>query len=401
VTPTGIPSISASSAPAEIPDFDLTDTWLRAAGCAKWTYPDPDVVPAWVAEMDVRPCPAVAVALHEAVERGVVGYPGPDRANGLPEATVGFLAEAFGWDVDPDTVVSTGDVMAGILLALTTLCDPGPVIVPVPSYPPFLEVVPASGRILVTVPCTTDGGRPVLDLEAIDGALAAGARTVILAQPHNPLGRAFTAEELTGLRDVVLRHGARVISDEIHSPLVLPGARHLPYATLEGTAEHTTTLFAASKAWNLPGLKCAQILAGTPADLATLRGVPLLANHGVSPLGIAATIAAYRDGGPWLSGLIEHLAEMRILFGSLLTERLPTVRWTPMEATYLAWLDASGTGVRHPAQAALERGRVMVSAGPLFGPGYPTHVRVNLGTSAERLRRVVDGLALAWAKPGD
>jgi cysteine-S-conjugate beta-lyase len=380
-----------------LPDFDLTDDELRAGGSVKWNYADPDVLPAWVAEMDVRPCPAVADALHDAIDRGVTGYPPMDDRTGLPEATADFLSGRFGWQVDPASVVSTGDVMAGVGLVLGYLCDPGPVVVPVPSYPPFLSVVPVSGRELVPVPCLADdAGRPVLDLDAIGAALAAGARTVVLAQPHNPLGRAFTVEELTGLRDVVLRHGARVVSDEIHAPLVLPGARHVPYASVEGTADHVTTVTAASKAWNIPGLKCAQLVAGNAADLARLRAVPLIANHGVSPLGVAATIAAYRDAPVWLDGLIAHLDRMRALFGELLADRLPAVRWVPMEATYLAWVDARGTGLADPSKAALEHGRVLVNQGSTFGDGYDGWVRVNLATSAERLTRVVDRLATAW-----
>lgn len=378
------------------PDLDLTDDELRAGGSVKWNYADPDVLPAWVAEMDVRPCPAVAAALHDAIDRGVTGYPPMDDRTGLPEATAEFLAGRFGWKVDPSAVVSTGDVMAGVGLVLTYLCDRAPVVVPVPSYPPFLSVVPVAGRELVPVPCADDAGRPVLDLDAIGAALQAGARTVLLAQPHNPMGRSFTREELAGLRDVVLRHGARVISDEIHAPLVLPGATHLPYAAVEGTADHVTTVTAASKAWNIPGLKCAQIVAGNPADLARLRAIPLVANHGVSPLGVVATIAAYRDGLAWLDGLIDHLDRMRTLFGELLADRLPAVRWTPMEATYLAWVDARGTGLADPSKAALEHGRVLVNQGATFGDGYDGFVRVNLATSAERLTRVVDRLATAW-----
>lgn len=378
-------------------DFDLTDDELRAGGSVKWNYGDTDVLPAWVAEMDVRLCPAVAAALHDAVGRGVTGYSPMDDRTGLPEATAEFLAGRFGWQVDPGSVLATGDVMAGVGIALTYLCEPAPVVVPVPSYPPFLAVVPLAGRELVPVPCPADdGGRPVLDLDAIDAALGAGARTVVLAQPHNPLGRAFTAGELAGLRDVVLRHGARVVSDEIHAPLVLPGARHVPYATVEGTADHVVTVTAASKAWNIPGLKCAQIVAGNPADLARLKAVPLIANHGVSPLGVTATMAAYRDGLGWLDGLVAHLDAMRTLFGELLADRLPAVRWHPMEATYLAWVDARGTGLADPSKAALEHGRVLVNQGATFGSGYEGFVRVNLATSAERLTRIVDRLATAW-----
>lgn len=382
---------------ADLPDFDLTDDQLRAGGSVKWNYGDRDLLPAWVAEMDVRLCPAVATALHDAVDRNVTGYAPMDDRTGLPEATAEFLAGRFGWQVDPRAVLSTGDVMAGVGLALGYLCEQAPVVVPVPSYPPFLAAVPLAGRELVPVPCAADdGGRPVLDLDAIEAALRAGARTIVLAQPHNPLGRSFTLEELTGLRDVVVRHGARVISDEIHAPLVLPGAEHLPYAMVEGTADHVVTVTAASKAWNIPGLKCAQIIAGNAADLARLRDIPIIANHGVSPLGVAATIAAYRDGLGWLDGLVAHLDRMRTLFGELLADRLPAVRWVPMDATYLAWLDARETGLADPSKAALEHGRVLVNQGATFGAGYEGFVRVNLATSAERLTRVVDRLATAW-----
>jgi cystathionine beta-lyase len=379
------------------PDFDLTDDELRAAGSVKWTWAPPDVLPAWVAEMDVRPCPAVTDALADAVRRGGFGYPAPDARYGLAEATAAFLHRRFGHPVDPALVFSCGDVMAGVRLVLETLCEPGPVVVPVPAYPPFLDIVPVTGRQLVTVPMATAAGRRVLDVEAIGHALAAGARTVLLSAPHNPVGRAFTVDELEALRDVVTRHGARVISDEIHAPLVLPGATHVPYAAVEGTAGHVTTVVASSKAWNTPGLKCAQVIAGTPADRARLAAVPHVANHGTSPLGVVATVAAYTAGEAWLDALLEHLDAARALFGELLAEHLPQVCWTPMEATFLAWVEARGTGRSDPAETALQRGRVMVNRGATFGPGYDGFVRVNLATSAERLRRIVDRLATAWA----
>ncbi len=380
------------------PDFDVTDADLRATGSVKWTWPAADVLPAWVAEIDVRTCPVVLDAVRDALERGAVGYPARDADTALPEATAGFLERRFGWSVDPARVVLCGDVMAGIRLVLDVLCERAGVVVPVPSYPPFLDVVPLTGRPLVPVACVRDAaGRHALDLEAIDDALAAGARTVLLAQPHNPLGRAFEPAELAALRDVVLRHGARVVSDEVHAPLVLPGAVHTPYASLEGTEGHVTTVVAASKAWNFPGLKCAQVVPGSGADLAALRGVVHVANHGTSSLGIVASTAAYDDGEPWLDALVDHLDDQRRLFTHLLATRLPAVTWTPAEATYLAWVDARATGQADPAAAALERGRVMVSPGRDFGgETYTGFVRVNLATSPERLERVVDRLSTAW-----
>jgi cysteine-S-conjugate beta-lyase len=379
------------------PDFDLTDDELRATASVKWTWAEPDVLPAWVAEMDVRPCPPVADALADALRRGVLGYPAPDAYYRLGEATAGFLQRRFGQLVDPALIRSCGDVMAGVRLALETLCAPGPVVVPSPAYPPFLDVVGLTGRELVTVPATSDGaGRPGLDVERIGAALAAGARTILLAQPHNPLGRAYRVGELEALRDVALRYGARVISDEIHAPLVLPGAVHVPYASLAGTAEHVTTVLAASKAWNTPGLKCAQLIAGTRRDAAALDAAPHVANHGTSPLGLVATVAAYTEGEPWLDALLEHLAAQRDLFGELLATHLPQVSWTPNQATYLAWVDARATGSADPATAALNRGRVLVNRGTTFGPGFGGYVRVNLATSAERLHRIVERLATAW-----
>jgi cystathionine beta-lyase len=375
-------------------DFDLTDDELRRAGSIKWRYRD-DVLPAWVAEMDVRPCPPVAAALHDAVSRGDLGYPTLPGI-GLPEALAGFAAARLGWDVDPAHVVQTGDVMAGILLSLQVLCEDAPVVVPTPSYPPFLDGIPLTRRPLVTVPCAADeGGRPVLDLDAVGAAFAAGARTLVLANPHNPLGRAFTAAEIAGVAAVADRYGARVIADEVHAPLVLPGAAHVPYATTGDPRAITVT--SASKAFNVPGVKCAQVVPSAAADAAALAGLPTVANHGTSPLGVAATIAAYTAGGPWLDDVVAHLDARRARFGALLAAHLPGVRWWPMEATYLAWVDASAVS-EAPARDALTRAKVMVNDGDTFGPGlgYGGHVRVNLATSEERLERVVLGLARAW-----
>jgi cysteine-S-conjugate beta-lyase len=385
---------------ATVEIVDLEDDELRARRGIKWTMPPRDVLPAWVAESDVAPAPAITERLHALVERGDFGYPPRDLDTDVPEAFCRFAQDRWGWSVSPDRVVLTGDVMAGVLLALTRLCDKAPVVVPTPAYPPFLDVVPLAGRLLVTVPSAADS-RGELDLERIGGALAEGARTVLLCNPHNPWGRAFRRDELEGLRDLVTRYGARVISDEIHAPLVLPGATHVPYATLEGTADHVTTVLSASKAWNLPGLKCAQLVAGNDADLAALRALPIVANHGLATPGIASTLAAYAEGRSWLDAWVQRLASNRDLFARLVGERLPGVQMRPLEATYLAWLDVRALGLGGPDQpvpseVALQRGRVMVNDGRTFGPGGEGHVRVNLATSPERIERIVDALAFAW-----
>jgi cystathionine beta-lyase len=374
--------------------FDIGDDELRAGWSVKWALPAQGVLPVWVAEMDARPCPPVHAAVRAAVDRGTFGYPPFDALTDVRQVFAAYAADRYGWQVDPALVVSTGDVMAGVRFVLETLCEPAPVVVPVPSYPPLLHVVPLTGRQVVTVPAL-DAAR-LLDVGAIEAAFAAGARTLLLSSPHNPLGRAWSLPELEALRDAALRHGARVVSDEIHAPLVLPGATHIPYAAIDGTATHVTTVTSASKAFNIPGLKCAQIVTGTPADAAALTAVHYVANHGVSPLGLVATRTAYTEGGAWLDAVVAALADRRAELVKLFAERLPGVDWTPPEATYLAWLDLSATGLPDPVGTALEAGGVMLSKGPDFGPGNELSTRLAFATSAERLERIVDGLARAW-----
>ncbi|WP_250032513.1 MalY/PatB family protein [Paractinoplanes maris] len=376
-------------------DFAVTDAQLLSIAWAKWSFYPPDVLPAWMAEMDVRPCPAVQESVRSAVDQGMFGYPPLDRETGLGAATAGFLSGRFGWTVDPARVLMCADIMSGLRLVLETLCVDAPVVVPAPAYKPFRDVVTLSGRTVIEVACR-EGERSVLDLDAIEAAFAAGARTIILCQPYNPLGVVLTKAELTAVRDIVVRHGGRVISDEIHAPLVLPGARHLPYASLSDTAEHVTTLFSASKAWNIPGLKCAQIIVGNDEDLARLRSLPHVANASTAILGVVATIAAYTEGEPWLNSAIDYLAAQRDYFAELLSSHLPRARWRPMEAGYLAWVDARAYGLADPSATALELTRVAVSPGSRFGDSYTGYVRINLATSRERLTEVVGRLVKAW-----
>lgn len=375
---------------------DLADAQCRARRSVKWDVADPDVLPAWVAEMDYALCPQITEPLERAVRDGAVGYPPPDRMTGLAEALTRFASERWGWEVDPGRTLIVGDVMAGIRLVLETLCDNAPVVVPTPAYMPFLDVAQLTGREMVAVPLDPDAEVATLDLDRIDAALAAGARTVLLCQPHNPWGRCFTKTELEALRDVVTRHGARVISDEIHAPLVLPGAQHVPYLSLEGTQDHAVTVLSASKAWNIPGLKCAQVVSGSAAAAKALASVPLVANHGTSPLGIVANVAAYTSGVEWLTALLDRLDTQRTMLAEEVASHLPLARMRPLEATYLAWVDARAYGFDAPAAVALRRGRVMVNEGTTFGAGGAGHVRVNIATSPERLTEVVRRLALGW-----
>jgi cystathionine beta-lyase len=374
---------------------DLTDDEARRALVLKWGAADADVLPAWVAEMDYALAPPVQDALRGAVEHGVTGYPPFGEADELAEAYAGFARRQFGHHVDPGHVRPTVDVTAGVRVALDVLSDPGPLVMPLPGYPPQLDVCFLTGRTRVDLPVDPDADRAELDLDRLDAAFASGARTLLLTQPHNPWGRVFTRAELEGVRDVVVRHGARVISDEIHAPLVLEGGEQVPYLSLEGTAEHAVAVVASSKAFNTAGLRCAQIVAGDDATADRLRSVPMARNDSWSSLGVVAAVAAYRHGDAWLASLRERLGAQRALLAELLAEHLPLARMRPLEATYLAWLDLRAYGHEDPAEVALARGRVWLQPGHHFQPGLPGHVRLNVATSPERLTEAVRRLAVA------
>ena len=303
----GPAGLRVTAQPQLRPVVDLTEEEARRALVLKWGTMPPGVLPAWVAEMDYALDPVVHDALIRAVHDGVTGYPTDPEDSGLGKAYAGFADRHFGWPVDPGWVLPVVDVTAGVRVAIDVLSERAPVVFPTPGYSPQFAVPALTGRQRVDLPVEPDADRAEIDLDRLDALFAAGARTLMLTQPHNPWGRAFTREELEGVRDVVLRHGARVVSDEIHAPLVLPGAEHVPYLSLEGTADHAVAVVASSKAFNTAGLRCAQLVTPDPVARAALRHEPMARNDSWSPLGVVAAVAAYDEGDPWLASLVERL----------------------------------------------------------------------------------------------
>ncbi len=374
---------------------DLTDDEARRAIVCKWGQVDPDVLPAWVAEMDYALAPAVEEAVVAAVRSGMTGYPRFDDGGELGRAYAGFARRHYGHEVDPAWVLPTVDVTAGVRVALDVLSEPGAMVMPVPAYAPQLDVAAITGRERVDLVLDPDAERAEIDLDRLSELLSAGARTLLLTQPHNPWGRVFSRRELEGVRDVVAAHGARVISDEIHAPLVLPGAEHVPYLSLDGTADHAIAIVAASKAFNTAGLRCAQLVVPDPETRRRLLEVPMARNDSWSPLGVVAAVAAYEQGDAWLAALVERLDQQRTLLRALLAEHLPEARMRPLEGTYLAWLDLRAYGHTDPAAVALELGRVRLAPGHDYHPGLDGHVRLNIATSPDRLTEVVRRTASA------
>jgi cysteine-S-conjugate beta-lyase len=380
--------------------FDvLTEQALRDGRSLKWTRYGP-AIGAFVAEMDFGTAPAVTRALHGAVQRGRLGYATPEDAQDMARACAGWLARRYGWHVPPESVSPLPDVIAGLQAAIERFTPPGtPVVLPTPAYMPFLAVPASLGRELIEVPMVERDGRMSYDLDAIAAGFDRGARLVVHVNPHNPLGRVFDVDEQLALADVVSAAGARVFSDEIHAPLVYPGAVHRPYASLsDETARHTITATSTSKAWNVPGLKTAQLILSDPADVEYWARVGFLYGHGASTPGLLAASAAYDDGEDWLDDVLTYLDGNRRLLADLLAERLPQVRFRPPEGTYLAWLDCRALGLEGSAGAFfLQRAGVALVDGPECGAPGAGHVRLNFATPRPVLATIVDRLADAVA----
>ena len=369
---------------------------LRLRQSAKWAKYPPDVLPAWVAEMDFDLAPPVAEALRAAVELGDTGYPELGR---LPEAFAGFAEARFGWNVDPARVWLVADVMSGVAELLRALTEPGDaVVVNTPIYPPFVKITEEVGRRIVEAPLARGPDGWELDLDALEQAFAAGARVYLFCHPHNPTGRSFSRSDLAAVSALAARYGVIVISDEVHAPLTMPGSEHVPYLALGGEAvEHGIAILAASKAFNLAGLKCAAIVTASDRvqDELTVRLSKFLGYH-AGHLGVLAAIAAFEEGGPWLDALVDQLDRNRNLLGRLLEEQLPEVVYVPPQAGYLAWLDCTALDLGDdPSVAFLERGRVALSPGPSFGTQGNGFARLNFGTSEALLTEAVRRMAVA------
>jgi cystathionine beta-lyase len=364
---------------------------LRRRRSRKWSTYAPDVLPCWIAEMDVELAEPVRQVLSDAVRRGDTGYP---HIGELGRAYADFAAARFGWRPDPAAMRLAPDVMQGISAVLRTVTEPGAtVVVTTPVYPPFFEFIADAGRRVAPVSL---GGGYRLDPLALEEAFAAGAQALLLCNPHNPTGTVFSRAELLAVSLLAQRHGVRVLVDEAHSPLVHPGAVHTPFQAL-GTrsARESFTFVSASKAWNLAGLKAALIVAG-PDARADLDRLPPALEYGAGLLGVLAGETALRDGGEWLDRLLAALDDNRRLLAELLAKELPEVDYRLPEATYLAWLDCRALELGDdPAAVFLERGQVAVSSGLPFGEQGRGRVRLNFATHPDLLVEAVHRMAVA------
>lgn len=392
----------------------LTIEQLRQRTSAKWHYYPADVLPMWVAEMDVPLAEPIADVLRHAVDLGDTGYA---AGHAYAHALKDFAKARWDWDGFPaDSAKSVPDVMMGIVEVLRLISEPGdPVVVNCPVYPPFYAFVTHAGRRVVESPLTEDGR---IDLDQLRDTFADLTRehkrvVYLLSSPHNPTGAVHTRAELESVAASAREFGVRVIVDEIHSPLVLPGARFVPYLSVPGS-EDAFSVLSASKAWNLAGLKAALAVAGPDAQV-DLSCMPEEVAHGASHFGVMAHTEAFRAGGPWLDALLLGLDTNRSLLQRLLSDRLPQLRCRPPEGTYLAWIDCRTLGLHDdgvqgpgvvsdlegPARYFLDHAQVALSSGHVFGSGGSGHVRLNFATSQANLREGVERMAAALTRLPD
>ena len=376
---------------------------LRRARSTKWSNFESDVLPAWVADMDWGPPPAVLSGLQRWLDDGFLGYPGWGYHKQLHEVASRHLALRFGMLDDPERYMLQTDVVQGMHAAMRVWSEPGDsILVLTPIYPPFLSVIREQGRRLLEHRMEIVDGEYRFDLDALR-ALVSTHRPpmLLLCNPHNPVGRVFTEAELRSLAELSIEFDIIVVADEIHAELVFDGRRHIALETLsKEVRERTITLTSASKSCNLAGLRAAVLVFGSMALKDAFDGVFSSHTLGVTSYpGLLAMEIAWTDPSvtEWLSACVAALADRRDLFARGLMAHAPDVVHLPAQGTYLAWVDLSPLGLsfsagESAADRVREEARVAFSAGPTFGDGLEHFVRVNLATSPAIVDEILERL---------
>jgi cystathionine beta-lyase len=392
-------------------DFDTLPE-RRGTQNAKWNAYAADVLPLWVADMDfVSPQPVID-ALRQQVDSGLFGYPNIAHGDELDflsfrAAIIDRLAERYQWTIEPQDIVFIPGVVVGSNIAAYALCAPGEaLLVQPPIYPPMLMAAEATQRRRVDAQLVQQSnGSYAIDWAAFEAAITPDTRMFLFCNPHNPTGRVFRQDELERLAEICLRHDMLIASDEIHSDLLYRGAgltpaRHIPTATLSPEiADRTITLIAPSKTFNIPGLQCSAAI----IQNADLRQKYNAAKHGVVPwvnlMGLIAGEAAYRDGQEWLDQVLVYLEANRDFLYDFVQRELPSIKMAKPEGTYLAWLDCREAGIEgNPYQFFLDKARVALGDGAIFGPGGEGFVRLNFASPRSMLAEALARLKTALSQ---
>lgn len=375
--------------------FLLSADELRARSGGKWKKYPPDVLPAFVADMDFEVAPAVQAAIKRFTDTQDYGYGRLTDTVPLFEAFSEWMAHRHNWRPDPTLTCANTDVVQGLVATIVAFSEPGDgIIVQTPIYPPFLRLIAETGRRLVENPLVDDGTQYVVDCEGLRRA-AAKASMILVCNPHNPTGRVLTRTELESIATIAAEHNLTIVADEIHADLVYPGAIHIPMETIDASAERTVTLASATKGFNIAGLRASIAHFGSPALKEKFdRTFPERLLGGPSRIGVAATIAAWCEAEDWLNSLMLYLDRNRRRVAEWAAQA-NLGHYVP-ESTYLAWLDCRRldlpTGLT-PQQLFLEHANVALSDGEDFGEPGQGHVRLNFATSTGILEEILGRLS--------
>lgn len=379
--------------------FDLNLDRVRSRPGIKWERHGNDVLAAWVADMDLEVPDFIKEAIIERIEVGGLGYGFYDEPIPVLEAFKSRMDTAFGWAVDTEDVMRVHDVIQGLEWVLQTLTPPGSeIVVQTPVYPPFYSSVEGTGRNWVANPLLENEEGWALDFDHLaEVAARENVSALLLCHPHNPCGYVMTPADLAQIIEIADRNNLLVISDEIHCDLVYAPHQHVPTASVsELASERTVTLTAATKTFNMAGLRIAFIHSASKQYAPQLREIRPRMIGGINGLGQVATVAGWEKGEAWIASLVEGLDHNRNLLAELLSAQLPQIRYRPPQATYLAWLDCRELGLGdNPAEIFMSRGKVALNSGLDFGVEGTGHVRLNFATSPEMLTMIVERMAVA------
>lgn len=373
---------------------------LQTHRSEKWRGFPKDVLPLPVAEMDFPVAEPIRAVLGEMVATSDLGYLGA-----IPELGLGFkkfAAERWGWDVDESQVRAATDVGVAVVEILRVFTQPGDsILINSPVYHNFYNWINETKLNKVDVPLERTGDEDanpwVINWEGVEKAYASGIKVHLLCSPHNPLGKIYTKEELSKFVELANKHNVLIISNELHAPLTYKGKSFTPILSLGDEARKVSIVVtAASKGWNIAGLKCAIIVTQDATLFARLAEMPLATHYRASLLGAFATAAAFSQGGPWLDDVLSQLDENRYLIKNLLAAKLPSVRYHLPDNGFLAWLDLEALQLgEDPSKVLLEKGRVAFNPGHTFGAQCSQYVRVNFATSPEIITEAIERIARA------
>ena len=372
-------------------DFDTPIT-RRGTGCIKYDR-KPELDPFWVADMDFASAPVIIRALHERVDHGVFGYAQPH--DGLNQAVLGYLRDRRGAEVPLEHIIHLGGLVPALSLAARAFCSEGDAVMTcTPVYPPFIGVHHDAHVSLITVDHVLTDGRWSFDWEAMERAVTPETKIFLLCNPQNPLGRVFSAAEITQLANFCETHDLVLVSDEIHCDLIFDETATPHFSALNLTADlakRTITLLSPSKTWNIAGLGYAIAVISDDTvrrKFAAARGHTL---SEINALSYYAAEAAYRDGESWRLELMAYLKSNRDTLVDFITTRCPGLAVVAGEATYLAWIDARGMGIENPAQHFEQKAGLFLSDGAYFG--WPGWFRFNFGCPRARMLEGLEKIA--------